>query len=531
MTASRYPRTVSPVVADGWVFKQRTQPSRLIGANGLRTGSDGRIYVAQFIGSQISAIDPDSGDIEHISVTGGDIIAPDDLAFDSRGNLYATEVMDARVSVRTKAGQTRVLRDDLPGSNGITIYQDRLFVDECRVGGRLLELDLSGRIVRTLADGLPMPNALEVGPDGLLYFPLLGANEIWRINPNGGEPECVARDLGKPDAVKFDSKGYIVSTQVHTGQVLRIDPRTGNKEVIVQLDPGLDNLTFIGERLFVSHFWGGRITEISPDGRTRSVLPDGFCWPLGLAIGDDGALFIADGYSLRALKPTAQESTLVGVVYGMGFPGMPRGIAKLDDGRLAITTLGGQVYLHQPYSTECELVAEGFDQLYGVAACGRKIVVAEMGTGRLLSVGDGQVEVLASGLSKPKGITVTANGACIVSEEDAGRVVKVNGSRLETLLDGLQQPQGILVQGDQLYIVDAGAKALLAYDLKRQTRSVIAVGLPIGPPPGVLPKPLRGIQPFSGPLGNFASIAADQAGTIYISGDADGSLITLNRLA
>ena len=116
-------------------------PSRLFGANGLRTGPDGRVYIAQVTGSQISALDVATGRLDTVSAKGGDIIAPDDVAFDAEGNLYATEVMDGRVSMRDAAGRTRVLRDDVPSANGITFHRGRLFIGECRAGGRLLELD------------------------------------------------------------------------------------------------------------------------------------------------------------------------------------------------------------------------------------------------------------------------------------------------------------------------------------------------------------------------------------------------------
>src|ERR1700761_7101358 len=129
----------SPTVADGWRLERLTPPSRLFGANGLRTGPDGRIYIAQVTGSQISALDVGTGRVETVSAKGGDIIAPDDVAFDSSGNLYATEVMDGRVSVREPGGATRVLRDDLPCANGITVHRGRLFINECREGGRLME--------------------------------------------------------------------------------------------------------------------------------------------------------------------------------------------------------------------------------------------------------------------------------------------------------------------------------------------------------------------------------------------------------
>ena len=120
------------------------------------------------------------------------------------------------------------------------------------------------------------------------------ANEIWRIDPEGGEPQRVTGDLGVPDAVKFDSQGYLVSTQVASGQVVRIDPRSGDKTLLAQLNPGLDNLTFVGDRLLVSNFTG-EITEILAGGETRTALPGGLNWPLDLTIGDDGRLYVADG--------------------------------------------------------------------------------------------------------------------------------------------------------------------------------------------------------------------------------------------
>ena len=293
LEAGRYPER-SPTLAEGWELRRLTPPSRLYGANGLRTGPDGRVYVAQVTGSQISALDLDTGKLETISGQGGDIVAPDDLAFDSHGNLYATEVMNARVSVQGRAGgSSRVLRDDLPNANGITVHRDRLFVNECRMGGRLLELDLNGGPPRVLLENIPMPNAMEVGPDGLLYFPVMATGEICRIPLEGGTSETVAQGLVYPDALKFDSDGSLVVTEAATGNVVRIDPRTGDKSPVAQLEPGLDNCTFVGNRLFASNFTG-QITEILAGGQTRTALAGGLNWPLDLTLDAQGNLYIAD---------------------------------------------------------------------------------------------------------------------------------------------------------------------------------------------------------------------------------------------
>ena len=526
---SRYIAT-DPTVADGWRLERLTTPSRLFGANGLRTGPDGRVYVAQVTGSQISAVNLASSDVEAVSPKGSEIIAPDDVAFDSSGNLYATEVMDGRVSVRDADGAARVLRDDLPCANGITVYQDRLFVNECRDGGRLMELDRATGAARILLEDLASPNAMEVGPDGMLYYPLMTANEIWRIDPDPNkhsEPQRVTGDLGVPDAVKFDAQGYLVSTQVASGQVLRIDPRTGDKTLLAQLNPGLDNLTFVGDRLFVSNFTG-EITEILASGETRTALPGGLNWPLDLVVGEDGRLYVADGTYFYTVGTDGVLET-VGMLFTPGYPGFLRGLAPAGAGAFVVATSGGQIARYRPGDGETDYLADGFDQLYGVAiGPGDSIAFAELGTGSVHALRSGNVELLASGLQDPVGVTFGSDGVPLVAESGAGRVVRLTGST-ETVVDGLQRPQGIHVRDGQLYIVDAGAKEIVAVDLASGERHTVASGLPIGPPPGVNPKPLKGMPPFSGPQGPFAGITSGSDGSLYVSADGDGSVLALRR--
>ena len=527
-STTRYAAPTSAEVAAGWRLERLVTPSRLFGANGLRTGPDGRIYIAQVTGSQISALNLATGEVDTISAKGGDIIAPDDVAFDPNGNLFATEVMDGRVSVRATDGTTRVLRDDVPCANGITFHRGRLFIGECREGGRLMEFDLAGGPPRILLDNVPSPNAMDFGPDGLLYFPVMGANEIWRIDVDGGAPETVATGLGVPDAAKFDDQGFIVSTQVATGQVLRIDPRTGTQTLLAQLTPGLDNCTFVDGRLFVSNFTGA-ITEVLGGGETRTVLPGALNWPLDLAVGHDGTVYIADGTYFYALGTDGSLQT-VGMLFSPGYPGFLRGLAVSGPGEFVVATSGGQIARYRPGTNECDYLATGFDQLYGVAIAPGGIVAVEQGTGRVLLIDQsGSVETIAKGLDRPVGVAVTADGEVLVSESGAGRVVRLTPSGAESVVDGLHCPQGILATGGQLFIVDAGDKAVMSVDLASGARTTIASGVAIGPPPGVEPKPLKGMPPFSGPQGPFAGIAAAPDGTLYVSADGEGSVLALRR--
>jgi sugar lactone lactonase YvrE len=182
---------------------------------------------------------------------------------------------------------------------------------------------------------------------------------------------------------------------------------------------------------------------------------------------------------------------------------------------------------YRPADGESDFLADGLDQLYGVAVGPGGIVAVEQGTGRLLSVDAGRTEVLASGLNTPVGVAFGPDGSPLVSER--GRVVRVDGGSIEPLVDGLASPQGILVSGNLLYVVDADTKSLIEVDLAGGTRATIASGLPVGAPPGVTPKPLRGMPPFSGPQGPFAGIAAAADGTLYVSADTDGSVLAVRR--
>lgn len=138
------------------------------------------------------------------------------------------------------------------------------------------------------------------------------------------------------------------------------------------------------------------------------------------------------------------------------------------------------------------------------------------------------VDVLAQDLAGPIGIVLdSADGSHLVAESGAGQVVRIGTGGTQTVVDDLVRPQGLLLAGSTLYVVDAGARQVLAVDLETGARQVIADGLPIGPPPGVTPKPLRGMPPFSGPQGPFAGIARGRDGTVYVSADGDGSVLAL----
>ena len=512
-----------PQAATGWQINRLLPASGLYGSNGMQFGPDGRLYVTQAFGSQITAINVSSGALEVISPLGGPIVAPDDVAFDSHGTMYVTEVMSARVCARTPDGKTRIVNDNLPGANGITVHNDRVFIDEFRRGGRIFELyPHTGRAPRMIADDLRGPNALMVGPDGKLYFPLVPQGEVWRVDVETGAKEKVVDGLKSPPAVKFNRKGELIVPQAGNGEVVRIDIQSGAKTVIAKVRPGIDNFAFHPDnRMFISHFIDGGVAEVATDGSNteRTLVPPGLVGPWGIACGAAGQLYLNDGLSLAVLSSDKTVSRLGGLLDN-SFPGFVRSLAAGTPGELWLTTIAGDVVQYFPDGRPFNMIARKLKNPYGLARLtDGAVAVAEAGTGKLLRVDTaGQVSTLAEGLAQPGEVIAASNGTIFVSETGKGQITQVDtAGKNAVLVDGFDKPQGLALRQNSLLVLDRGTKQLCTVDLATKKSHVIAHQLPVGDPPGCS----RGPMEFSGGL------AVGSEGTIYIAGDGEGSVLTL----
>lgn len=526
----RFSAAPLPAIEAGWRLEELTPPSALFVANGLRLGCGGELYVAQAFGSRISALDIETSQARTVYDGEGPAFAPDDLAFDSIGNMFVTDVMGGQVCVAGSNGIMEVLRGDLPSANGITVYQDRLFIDECRHHGRLIELSRGGELLDVLAEDLPGPNALAVGPDGHHYFPVIDQNQIWRVPLNGGQPEIFASDLGVPLAVKFTSKGDLITVQGMTGDVLKFDVRTGARTRLAALRPGLDNLEITpDDRIFVSHFIDAGIAEITADGREIPLSPPGIVGPYGLDLADDGTLWASDGIAIIAMLP-GEQCRRVGQIVDGEFPGWVNSLAVMGDGRLVVVTSAGSAVAYDPQTHEMMVLADGLDQPTDVAVGDDgSIYVVEAGSGSLARIANGELQRVATDLGRPGGVA-TDGKTCFVSDADGGRVYRVDGGST-ILVEGLVQPEGLTVSGGTLWVLDAGTGRLHAHNLANGETRIVASNLPIGSPRGGKPRILPGMGAIlPGPLRPFAGIAGAPDGTLIIGANGSGAFLALRPM-
>ncbi|MFF9351870.1 hypothetical protein [Streptomyces sp. NPDC014734] len=513
-------------------------PNRLWGSNGIAFGPDGRLYAAQFLAGRISAVDPATGDVEVIVEMDGPVQSPDDLAFGADGSMYIADLVPGRVWRRRPDGTYTLVRDDIINPNGITCIGDRLFVNEMKPNGRLMELFPDGGDPVVLTDGLALGNAMQRGPDGHLYYPHMVTGQVWRIPPDGGTPEIVAEDVHEPVAVRFDRGGVLhVLSRGAEGIVTRIDLHgTGARTLVTSGLVGLDNAAFDAEnRMYVSSYASGGITELHPDGRTRAIVPRGLDGPYGVTIDLAGTVNAADHYRLASpTSPTSPTSTPgepgEGGVTTHALLTFAHGIAS--DGRLLhITSQFGEVRTYDPEHGDSRRRAGGLDQPLGIAvAPDGTLVVAETGAGRVVAVdARDTVTVLAEGLDHPVDVALDAEGRCYVSDDRRGTVSRLDDGVAVVVAEGLGAPEGLAVLDGELFTVDTARRRLLAVSLGTGELRVEAEELPVGPPPGARPevRPALFAGGMPGSARRFAGLAATPDGGLLLSADGEGTVLRL----
>ncbi|MFF5899684.1 hypothetical protein ACFY8O_27670 [Streptomyces argenteolus] len=512
----------------------------LWGSNGIAFGPDGRLYVAEFLGGRISAVDIAGGDLDVVVPAGGPVQSPDDLAFGADGSMYIADLVPGRVWRRSPQGEYTLVCDEVENPNGITCVGDRLFVNEMKPGGRLLELFPGGGAPVVLTQGLAMGNAMQRGPDGYLYYPHMISEQVWRIPPDGGAPELVADRVDRPVAVRFDLGGVLhVLSMGPEGRVTRIDLHgTGARTPVTSGLVGLDNAAFDAEnRMYVSSYASGGITEMHPDGRTRVIVPRGFDGPYGVTIDLGGTVYAADHYRVASPSSThegapAGEDESGGGVTSHVLAPFAHGIAA-DGELLHLTSQFGHVRTYDPARGTMRARVSGLDRPMGVAVdADGSLVVAESDGGRVVTVArDDTVTVLAEGLDRPVDVALDGAGRCYVSDEGAGAVYRIEQDAPPVVVaDGLGAPQGLTVLGDTLYAVETGKRRVRGISLTGPESWTEAEDLPLGPEPGGgrrHPEPALFAHGLPGMARRFAGIAAAPDGSLVVSADAEGTLLRL----
>ena len=304
---------------------------------GLVLDEAGNLLVADQVGYRVVMLTPEGevllvagGNAPGYSGDGGPALlasldSPRGLARDSQGNLYIAD-----------AGNHRVRRVGLDGNIETIAGNGR---DESSGDGRPAALA-----------GLASPGGLALDREGNLYISEAGGNRVRQVTPEGvirtiagpgsglGDPfwgDALLAELHSPDGLAVDSNGsvYVADTANHL--VRKVTPY-GEMSVIAGTgvagfsgDGGPASqaqLQFPGGvavdesgNIFVADSGNNRVRRVDPAGVIRTIAGVGgpgysgdggpawratLNWPLALALGADGSLYVADAGNFRVRRLT-----------------------------------------------------------------------------------------------------------------------------------------------------------------------------------------------------------------------------------
>lgn len=241
---------------------------------------------------------------------------------------------------------------------------------------------MSGWQYTELEQNLPNISAVETGVSGELYALIEEkAGQGYLLSLRSGVRERVLDGLSKPDGMIQDGSDLIISEEAVNGRLIRFSPASRQSTTLatLQLAEGIA-ADKNGNFILVEDNTPGRMVRVNKNGSV-DVLLDDLNKAEGVCIGATGNIYIAEKASGRILV-------------------VEKGIKK--------TFIEG---LQKPGVVTCT----SNDELW--------ITEDRTNTGRLLHFHNKQMDVIASRLHNPQGISFDAQGRLLLAEQGRGRIL------------------------------------------------------------------------------------------------------------
>lgn len=418
---------------------------------GLATGPDGALYIADTNSHRVLRVTPDGRIVTYAGngtsgfsgdggpATSAQLNFPTFVAFAPDGSLYIADSYNnciRRVSTKgiisTVAGvngESGLYGDGGPATsatlsnpNGIAFGRDGSLYIADTDNNRIRRVAPNGAISTFAGSGtsdtpgfggdngpataarFDTPFAVAVGPDGSVYIADNGNNRIRRVAPNG----TISTFAGNGTATFSGDGGPASAASINSPYGITVAP----DGTVYFADSSNSRIRRVTPNGTISTFAGNGNFQSTGDG--GPAISAAFTAPLGLTLGSDNSLYIAD-YGAQRIRRVTPSGTIATFAGNGGFFGDGAGatLASLFTPSTAAVGPDNSVYIADTANNRIRrLTPDG-------------IITTVAGTGVPGARGDGGPATSAR-LNQPYGIAAAPDGSLYIADSNNHRIRRVS---------------------------------------------------------------------------------------------------------
>ena len=280
------------------------------GLDNLAFDSRGRLFVSMMIDNGIYLVDKVTGAAK--TIVEGKLAIPADIAVVTENGKETVHVADV-FSYRTVDGQSGAVNDVLRVHGDTHSYPIGLSIGPKHVllsswfSMTVEKVDRkTGKLVATLGEFAAPVDALEAN-DGTLYVAELGSGNLVKVSPDGKTRSTVVKELRGPVAMAQGPGNLIYITEIAGGAVTQIDVATGARKVVADNLAGPEGIDVGPDgKLYVAEVGQKRIVAIDPATGTKTVVASNLdiglapypggppaLVPTGVAVAKSGNIYVS----------------------------------------------------------------------------------------------------------------------------------------------------------------------------------------------------------------------------------------------